>query len=131
MGGPLPLREAVVGPRLNRPLALPVAVLPLSSTLQIRRPNNYDITLALMLGPTDPNPAMEVSQGRSTSAQHEAQHGRTARPALAAACCISACRRAARRPRRGRRRSERLTVRPPPPASPARPPPPRFPPRPP
>lgn len=28
--------------------------------LQIRRPNNYDITLALMLGPTDPNPAMEV-----------------------------------------------------------------------
>lgn len=29
--------------------------------LKIRRPNNYDITLALMLGPTDPNPAMELS----------------------------------------------------------------------
>lgn len=28
---------------------------------QIRRPNNYDITLALMLGPTDPNPTMDVS----------------------------------------------------------------------
>lgn len=28
--------------------------------LKIRRPNNYDVTLALMLGPTDPNPAMEV-----------------------------------------------------------------------
>ncbi|PSC72366.1 splicing factor U2AF 50 kDa subunit [Micractinium conductrix] len=31
--------------------------------LKIRRPNNYDITLALMLGPTDPNPAMEQLSG--------------------------------------------------------------------
>lgn len=29
--------------------------------LKIRRPNNYDISMALMLGPTDPNPAMEVT----------------------------------------------------------------------
>ncbi|PRW45747.1 chorismate lyase isoform B [Chlorella sorokiniana] len=29
--------------------------------LKIRRPNNYDITLALMLGPTDPNPAMDLA----------------------------------------------------------------------
>lgn len=31
--------------------------------LKVRRPNNYDITLALMLGPTDPNPAMQVQLG--------------------------------------------------------------------
>lgn len=27
----------------------------------MRRPNNYDVNMALMLGPTDPNPAMDLS----------------------------------------------------------------------
>jgi len=30
--------------------------------VQIRRPNNYDINVSLMLGPTDPDPTMDVSQ---------------------------------------------------------------------
>ena len=29
--------------------------------LQIRRPNNYDINVSLMLGPTEPDPTMDVS----------------------------------------------------------------------
>lgn len=28
---------------------------------QIRRPNNYDINVSLMLGPTEPDPTMDVS----------------------------------------------------------------------
>lgn len=28
---------------------------------QVRRPNNYDINVAVMLGPTDPDPTMDVS----------------------------------------------------------------------
>ncbi len=28
---------------------------------QVRRPNNYDMNMALMLGPTEPNPAMDLS----------------------------------------------------------------------
>lgn len=28
---------------------------------QVRRPNNYDVNLALMLGPTEPNPTMDLS----------------------------------------------------------------------
>lgn len=27
----------------------------------MRRPNNYDINVAVMLGPTDPDPTMDVS----------------------------------------------------------------------
>ena len=41
------------------PLPSPLPTHP--SWQQIRRPNNYDITLALMLGPTEPNPTMDVS----------------------------------------------------------------------
>ena len=29
--------------------------------MQIRRPNNYDINVSLMLGPTEPDPTMDVS----------------------------------------------------------------------
>lgn len=29
--------------------------------MQVRRPNNYDVNMALMLGPTEPNPAMDLS----------------------------------------------------------------------
>ena len=29
--------------------------------VQIRRPNNYDINVSLMLGPTEPDPTMDVS----------------------------------------------------------------------
>ena len=29
--------------------------------IQIRRPNNYDINVSLMLGPTEPDPTMDVS----------------------------------------------------------------------
>ena len=28
---------------------------------QVRRPNNYDVNMAVLLGPTDPNPAMELA----------------------------------------------------------------------
>ena len=31
------------------------------SHAQVRRPNNYDVNMAVLLGPTDPNPAMELS----------------------------------------------------------------------
>lgn len=29
--------------------------------LQIRRPNNYDLNVAVVLGPTDPDPTMDLS----------------------------------------------------------------------
>lgn len=28
---------------------------------QVRRPNNYDVNMAVMLGPTEPDPTMDVS----------------------------------------------------------------------
>lgn len=29
---------------------------------QVRRPNNYDVNVAVMLGPTEPDPTMDLSQ---------------------------------------------------------------------
>ena len=72
---------------------------------QIRRPNNYDITLALMLGPTDPNPAMEVSGAPSRASalsQSQSQRLRAAlrcRPALPP--CVAALRCCGDVPRHG------------------------------
>ena len=34
---------------------------PPARPVQVRRPNNYDVNMALMLGPTDPNPTMDLS----------------------------------------------------------------------
>ena len=47
-------------PMLHQPLTyrcLSIGV----GCLQIRRPNNYDINVSLMLGPTEPDPTMDVS----------------------------------------------------------------------
>ena len=41
--------------------ALSIVMLPCCHCMQIRRPNNYDINVSLMLGPTEPNPTMDVS----------------------------------------------------------------------
>ena len=39
----------------------PAATESWGACLQIRRPNNYDINVSLMLGPTEPDPTMDVS----------------------------------------------------------------------
>lgn len=57
--------------------------------MQIRRPNNYDITLALMLGPTDPNPTMDVSAALRCAVPVQALL--SAGPAPAPLACPPAC----------------------------------------